>query len=274
MLFSHHEDLTFSLREHHHPVTIYLKPPQPTMHSVQLSALLLSLGASFAPPATAFQFLLQPPTSATTRSLAFLLYAKKATNKHTRASSSKGFGAAPLTVEQYASTLPTRLPKDVDTTPCPCGGSSSSLYAQCCQPFHQGLRYPSTPLQVLQSRYTAFQYRLPMYIMQTSHPTCSDYRNDRMEWLKDLHKSGMFDGYHFVRLVPGALTSGSHEDEAFVEFEVHFQDKNPLNRKTPDDTIVFRERSRFLRDAPHGWRYTGGEVQLGSSPASDSSSSS
>jgi SEC-C motif domain protein len=186
-----------------------------------------------------------------------VLYAKK----KARASSNKGFGAAPMTVDEYAASLSNRIPTSpeaLQTSACPCG--SGSLYADCCRPYHQGSQFPQEPLRVLQSRYSAFYYRIPMYILQTSHPECNDYSEDRMAWLKDLNKAGMFDGYNFVALEPGeTVMSADKDDEAFIEFRVRLKDKNPLNRKSTDDEIVIRERSRFLRDE-QGWKYAGGDV--------------
>merc|ERR1712151_761634 len=90
------------------------------------------------------------------------------------ASNLKGFGAAPPSLEEVAAKFKTRLPEKANILPCPCG--SGDLYEKCCEPYHAGKKYPETPTKVLQSRYTAFTYRLIPYIIETTHPTCRDYR--------------------------------------------------------------------------------------------------
>jgi len=51
---------------------------------------------------------------------------------------------------------------------CPC--HSEQLYTDCCEPFHTGTAYPSSALQLMRSRYSAYALRLVHYLVKTTHP--------------------------------------------------------------------------------------------------------
>jgi SEC-C motif-containing protein len=216
---------------------------------------------------------------------------KKKANAVITSSSRKGFGIPPPTFDEVVATFPTRYTPEADQQPCPCGITSNQTYAECCAPYHQGLKVPSTPLEVLQTRYTAFYFRHIPYIIQTTHPVCRDYTHDKIKWAKDLDQNGMFDSFEFVSLEPlsidqapndeeaAALTAASEDSkkEAFLEFQVTLRAKHsdPENQKP---TTVIWEKSRFLKNAKEdeknssssssssstagrGWLYAGGEVR-------------
>ena len=52
---------------------------------------------------------------------------------------------------------------------CPCG--SSKLFAACCAPFLKKEAQPTTPEQLMRSRYTAFYTGNVDYLMATQHPS-------------------------------------------------------------------------------------------------------
>jgi SEC-C motif domain protein len=51
--------------------------------------------------------------------------------------------------------------------PCSCG--SGKLYAQCCEPLHQGSKAPDA-LSLMRSRYSAYVLGLDTYLLNTWHP--------------------------------------------------------------------------------------------------------
>lgn len=51
---------------------------------------------------------------------------------------------------------------------CPCG--SGALYAACCRPLHTGAEVPTTPEQLMRSRYSAFAIGDAGYLLRTWHP--------------------------------------------------------------------------------------------------------
>lgn len=169
------------------------------------------------------------------------------------ASNQKGFGVQPPSFEQVVSAFKTRLPTNAENEACPCG--SGQMYAACCQPYHQGLKKPEVPLRVLQSRYSAFYYRIVPHIIATTHPTCQYWRDDKIKWAKELDSDGTFDAVEFVSLETGKETPGEDDKEAFVDFKVRIRTKDGKG----DETII-REKSFFLRDGD-GWLYAGGEAR-------------
>jgi SEC-C motif-containing protein len=116
----------------------------------------------------------------------------------------------------------------------------------------------------LQSRFSAFAYRLPGYIIETTHETCRDFQEDKIAWAKDLNKQGMFDSYDFVELMAGEEESGStsttDEEEAFVDFRVRLRANAKTGKYMEGEEMVIMERSRFLKDET-GWKYAGGDVR-------------
>jgi SEC-C motif-containing protein len=97
---------------------------------------------------------------------------------------------------------------------------------------------------------------MPLYIIDTTHPECSDFRKDKIGWLKDLNRDGMFDSYDFMGLEPGPQEISEDDDkEGFIEFRVRLRDR--IQRQD----IVIREKSRFLCSGdPPSWLYAGGTV--------------
>jgi len=181
------------------------------------------------------------------------LAAKKPGGKKNVASTNKGFGAAPPTLEEVCSKFQSRMPQDPSSVPCPCGGE---IYESCCAPYHRGEKFPESPLRVLQSRYSAFAFRNIPYIVSTTHPTCRDWCKDKIAWAKDLNKQGIFDSFEFVSLQVGEEVKGANNDETFLEFKVRMRSKEDDTQET---TVT--EKSRFLRGKDGEWAYAGGEVR-------------
>jgi SEC-C motif-containing protein len=201
-----------------------------------------------------------------------------------------GFGTPPQTLEDVlANVKTTRFPKDAPSLPCPCGSSKAGqeqtdkkTYAECCGPLLEEASHCGgcrTPLQVLQSRYTAFCFRNIGHVIRTTHKECRDYRDDKVAWAKDMDKEGMFDSFEFVELeiVDDDETveatennKNKSENEAFLEFRVRLKGRSveeaPVRSRSlssieGEETVV-SERSRFLRDPDSGiWKYAGGDVR-------------
>jgi SEC-C motif-containing protein len=125
---------------------------------------------------------------------------------------------------------------------CPCHSSQS--YADCCQPFHQGMR-PQTALQLMRSRYAAYALQLADYIMETTHPENPGYNQNRADWAKQIvqwTRQTRFEGLEILEHTEGTK-------EAFVHF------KAILNQAGTDGS--FTEKSRFLKVADR-WLYHSG----------------
>ena len=66
---------------------------------------------------------------------------------------------------------------------CPC--HSNQKYKLCCQPFHEGT-IPSSSLQLMRSRYSAYALGLCDYIIATTHSSNVDYSLNKKKWKEDI----------------------------------------------------------------------------------------
>ncbi|MCX7090155.1 MAG: YchJ family protein [Legionellales bacterium] len=111
---------------------------------------------------------------------------------------------------------------------CYCGSGQS--YAQCCQPFHKGLKTPTSPEALMRSRYAAYCVADIAYIQATMRdkaslgfdPTSAKLWAERVIWVKlqVLH------------------TEQASSTQGFVEFIASFVDGKTLQH--------MREISEFL----------------------------
>jgi SEC-C motif domain protein len=121
---------------------------------------------------------------------------------------------------------------------CPCRKKSeTAAYADCCQPYHRGLRVAPTAEALMRSRYAAFVTRDAAYVSATWHhstrPASMDFAPSQ-EWLS--------------LQVRAASGSG---DSATVEFVARSRIGGASN--------VLHEVSRFVRE--HGrWFYVDGMI--------------
>ena len=185
---------------------------------------------------------------------------KRGGKKKSAASTNKGFGAPPPTLDEILAKFPNNLPKEeseANAMPCPCGGET---YGDCCAPFHRGEKQCLSMSDVLKTRYSAFSLRNIRYVMDTTHQVCRDWREDRIEWAKDLNKSGMFDSFEFTKLDAGPEEPGQDENEGYMDFKVLLTAKDDMDN-AGQQTVV-SERSRFLRDPDDKtWKYASGDVR-------------
>jgi len=167
-----------------------------------------------------------------------------------------GFGApkkAPPTLEEVVRGFGNRLPKDFDK-PCACG--SGVAYAKCCRPYHAGEARAETATRCLQARWSAFAYRLPLYIMESTDQSNPDHMKDRIKWAKKLHKTSMFDNFDFAlsSLGVGEEEPGEDGGEVWMDNEFHLATKN-----SAAPAVVTYERTRFVRRGDE-WRFASGAV--------------
>lgn len=96
------------------------------------------------------------------------------------ATSSRGFGGFLSNSSFSAPNIRDALPDPIDL--CACG--SERQYGKCCRRFHAGQASPQGAEELLRSRYSAYAYRLPSYIMNTTHPNMSEL--DRRKWKREI----------------------------------------------------------------------------------------
>lgn len=127
--------------------------------------------------------------------------------------------------------------KPVAPSPCPC--ELGKPYAQCCEPFHQGLPAP-TPEALMRSRYSAYVLRLSLYLLATWHASTRpriddlDLGTGNTRWLG-------------LKILCSEQASA---DEGTVEFVARF-------RTGGAPAVRLHEVSRFVRE--NGvWYYVDG----------------
>lgn len=131
----------------------------------------------------------------------------------------------------------------VNTT-CPCG--SLKKYKKCCKPFHDGIKFPNTALELMKSRFCAYAIQKSDYIISTTHYKNIDFTNDLVSWnidILDFSKNTKFEKLEILDFL-------ELKDESFVTF------KATLIQDNLDASFI--EKSRFLR-IDGKWLYIDGQ---------------
>ncbi len=126
---------------------------------------------------------------------------------------------------------------------CPCG--SKKTYINCCKIFHDG-KNPTTALELMKSRFTAFVVGNINYIINTTHEDNIEYSSDKSKWREDIQdvvNSTDFNKLEILEFIDG-------EEEAYVTFKLGLKQKGL-------DTS-FTEKSKFLK-IDGKWLYRSGE---------------
>lgn len=126
---------------------------------------------------------------------------------------------------------------------CPC--CSGLKYEACCAPFHQG-ELPKRALELMRSRYSAYQLNKPDYIVATTHLGNKDYASDVEAWKKSI--SAFSKSCSFNRL--DILDFHEEGNRAFVTFTAHI--------KEGKRDLSFTEKSAFEK-VDGRWLYLSGE---------------
>lgn len=122
---------------------------------------------------------------------------------------------------------------------CPCRKKSETrVYADCCQPYHAGMRAAPTAEALMRSRYSAFALENAAYLIATWHPSTRPAKIDftpGLEWL-------------LLRV----LATQTDGDWATVEFIARSRANGQAG--------VLHEVSRFVREGGR-WLYVDGEIK-------------
>lgn len=101
--------------------------------------------------------------------------AKAKRSERKKPAAGKGFGKPDINLKFH------RLPSDGAACACDKGRP----YGECCKAAHGGAA-AATPSDLVRARYTAFSYRLPDFLMETTDPEGSEYEPDLKMWKKSL----------------------------------------------------------------------------------------
>jgi SEC-C motif domain protein len=121
---------------------------------------------------------------------------------------------------------------------CPCRKKSeTTAYADCCQPYHQGVRAAATAEALMRSRYAAFAVQDAAYIRATWHPSTRPAQFEftaGQEWQSLQIRATSADG-----------------DSATVEFVAR--------SRIGGSSHALHETSRFVRERGQ-WFYVDGAI--------------
>jgi SEC-C motif-containing protein len=121
-------------------------------------------------------------------------------------------------------------------TQCPC--SCGKTYQNCCKIFHEGTN-PSNALQLMRSRYSAYAYSKPDYIIKTTHPANLNFKHNAETWRSEIIlfcKNTHFQDLKIIEFIDGkseayvtfiAYISQNGKNASFVE-KSHFEKLNGI----------------------------------------------
>lgn len=162
------------------------------------------------------------------------------------AKSGKGFGGDTV-VKRY------------DRRPAPeavCSCDANESYEKCCAPCHAS-GGASDPVALTRARYTAYAYRLPDFLIDTTSAAHEEWQADRAEWKKELLQ--FCDSFVFEGLELGAPV----EEEGGACVRVPFRAR--LVQKGAIKMLDLLETSTFVREGDR-WLYAGGDVKCEATP--------
>ncbi len=127
---------------------------------------------------------------------------------------------------------------------CPCG--SQKKFKNCCRIFHYGEK-PSTALELMKSRYSAYVANNPKYIIETTHIDNKDYTTDIKSWENSISDFAHYSDFKELQIIDFIEQSSNI---AFVTFRaVIFQG-------AIDSSFI--EKSKFVK-INNQWLYHSGE---------------
>lgn len=117
---------------------------------------------------------------------------------------------------------------------CPC--HSRKFYDLCCKPLHNGVLPAANAVSLMRSRYSAYARGLASYIIKTTHPLNSLFKQkeqDRIAGIIQFCQETSFDGLEILEHIDG-------QNESYVTFRA------TLSQNGKD--ISFTEKSLFKKE--------------------------
>lgn len=127
--------------------------------------------------------------------------------------------------------------------PCPC--QSGKPYKECCEPYHTGIKEPSSPVLLMRSRYSAYAKQACDYIITTTHPKNPTYRKDYKQWLLELRSFCQSTAFKGLEI----LDHSQNGKRGTVTFFAKLSQKNT--------DASFGEKSSFIKENDR-WFYLDG----------------
>ncbi|MEK7990789.1 MAG: YchJ family protein [Thiotrichaceae bacterium] len=119
---------------------------------------------------------------------------------------------------------------------CPCGNQQT--YMQCCAPYHQGNKKPTTAEALMRSRYTAFVFELKDYLLVTWH---SSTRPKQLQFEPNTIWLG---------LKVKACEAGLQDDnQGMVSFVARYKIQGKAHRLIENSRFIKQQEQWFYVDA-------------------------
>ncbi|MFD2255589.1 YchJ family protein [Luteolibacter algae] len=131
-----------------------------------------------------------------------------------------------------------KIPREREAGLCPC--KSREIYAECCMPFHYGRDKPTTALQLMRARYSAYFFRNADFLVSSMHPA-SRWPGMKEELETHLHEAD----WSFLTIL-GTSKGGPADKTGKVEFIAEYFSDNERSE--------LHEKSRFKRFKGQ-WKY-------------------
>jgi len=165
------------------------------------------------------------------------LFAKKKPRKVAKTGAASGFGGAA-------------------TEACACG--SGLAYNKCCGKLHRDPSAFASAMaeQVVRARYTAYAKRVVDFIIASTHPLNTSFKDDVQHWKKTIEES-CYDNFELTKceILDESYEGEGTAEKATVRFLAHMIQRDNKER------TAFIETSTFERDEETGaWLYKEGVV--------------
>ncbi|CAN8068341.1 unnamed protein product [Agarophyton chilense] len=146
--------------------------------------------------------------------------------------------------------MPSNFANSRDRLPSPgaaCACGSEKPYGNCCRRFHTAQSSPPLAEDLLRARYTAYAYKLPSYIMKTTHSSLSEL--DRRKWKREILE--FCRDYQFLGGVDIIEQQSTGPYTTRILFRANLMERNA--------SLSFLEMATFVRER-NIWYYKSGKL--------------
>lgn len=116
-----------------------------------------------------------------------------------------------------------------------CYCNSKNKFSDCCEPFLNNMSKPSTPEQLMRSRYSAYVLGRGEYILKTTAKE-SRYEDD-IEFIKEYSKAVLWLGLDIV-----------HVKDNIVEFKAYYKDTQGVKVQHERSSFVYENGEWFYKE--------------------------
>ncbi|MDO9267236.1 MAG: YchJ family metal-binding protein [Sulfurimonas sp.] len=116
-----------------------------------------------------------------------------------------------------------------------CYCNSKKEFSECCEPYLSGVSKPSTALELMRSRYSAYVLGDGSYIVKTT--TEENRYEDDLELIEEYAKSVTWLGLEIV-----------HVEKNIVEFKAYYRDVNGVKVQHEKSNFIYEDEAWLYRD--------------------------